>query len=76
MFKKWETIFFSTNSNEYYCAKGKLVNEGIKHKSKVDSGNNTWGRNISGRSFTQMATYEILVMEEDIEKANAIIRSK
>lgn len=76
MFKKWETVFFSTKSNEYYSAKSKLENAGIKNKSKVDSGSNTWGRNMSGRSFTQMATYEILVLEEDIGRANAVIRSK
>lgn len=76
MFKKWETVFFSTNANDYYVIKGKLLNAGIKHKSRV--GGNSRNRGHAGMDipFSQPMNHEILVAEKDIDRANAIINDR
>lgn len=70
MFKKWETVFFSTNADDYYCIKGKLINAGIKHKSKVENSSQ------NSMSCSQSINYEISVMGKDLDKANSIINCR
>ncbi len=76
LFKKWKTVFFSSNADDYYAVKGKLINSGIKHKSKVESCSSGGGHASISMPFAQSRTYEIFVMEQDMDAANAVINCR
>lgn len=72
----WETVYFTSNLQEYASVRGRLIEHGIKTKTKTD-GNSLNGRGHSGTSFGSNfgRNYEILVRKEDADKANEAIHS-
>lgn len=69
--RKWETIYFAQNLEEYARVKGKLADNNIVSKTKVT--NNSTGFSHTGRYGSVKDSYEILVKENEIYKANEII---
>lgn len=70
----WESIFITADLGKYSAIKGKLTNNGIKSKTKIDS-NSLRGRGHSGL-ISGHKNYEILVRKEDMHAANEIINNR
>ncbi len=68
---RWETIYFTQNLEEYARVKGKLADNNIMVKTKVT--NNSTGFSRADRYGSAKDSYEILVKENEIYKANEII---
>lgn len=78
MFFAWETIYMTNNLEEFASIRGRLLDNGIKTKTKIDG--NSLGDRGRGRGMPRMSTgsnmvnnYEILVKKEDVHKANQVI---
>ena len=76
MFFGWETIYMTSNLQEFSSIRGRLLDSGIKMKIKT-GGSVLMGRG-RGRSGIPIesyspTTYEILVRKEDVHKATEAI---
>ena len=68
--RRWKSVLVTFDDRVYFEAKGKLMNAGIEHKTKVVTPN-TGFKGMSGRLIR---TYEIKVMEEEVHKAYQVIQ--
>lgn len=71
----WKTILITNNMEEYAHVRGKLIDNGIKSKTKIN-GNRFKNRNIPAVAFSSVyrSSYEIFVKKEDEHKAYEVIR--
>ncbi|MCT4562794.1 MAG: hypothetical protein N4A68_00490 [Maledivibacter sp.] len=63
--EKWKSVYTTQDVEEYAKIKGKLMNENIKVKTRMNN------RYTSSRR--RQTTYNILVKSEEVYKANNII---
>ena len=74
MFFGWETIYMTSNLQEFATMRGRLLDNGIKTKTRTD--NNSFGGTGQSRiaiGSSIRTNYEILVKKEDVHKANHAI---
>ncbi|MTI82002.1 MAG: hypothetical protein FH758_14225 [Firmicutes bacterium] len=70
----WESVYTTQKVEDYARIKGKLNNNGIKTRTKMDTPGRAHNRGMHfGSSIT---TYDILVKKVDIHKANEAIHRK
>lgn len=80
IFFSWETIYITCNLQEFGTIRGRLLDSGIRTKTKT-GGSGAMGRGINHSGMPVQShsttTYEILVRKEDLHKASeAIHRSR
>lgn len=76
MFFGWETIYITRNLQKYATIRGRLLDNGIRTKTKTGgSGAEGRGRDHSGMPLQSHSstTYEILVRRKDLHKATELI---
>lgn len=73
----WETILITSDMEEYARVRGKLIDSGIRSKTKI-SGNSFTDRKHSAIAFSSVnrSSYEIFVKKEDVYKANQVINQR
>ncbi|MCG8484481.1 MAG: hypothetical protein MJA31_14315 [Clostridia bacterium] len=79
----WKTISITSNIEEYARVRGRLIDNGIKSKTKI-IGNGFKGRNPEGISMAaaigtrnhNRENYEISVKKEDVHRAYQAIQQK
>ena len=70
VFFGWETIYLTSNIDEYARIRGRLMDNGVKTKIKITN------NDFRGSSMMRISSnYEISVRKENVHKANQIIHS-
>jgi len=72
MFFGWETVYLTSNLDEYIRIRGNLMDNGVSTKTKTND--NTFRQSDMLMGSNTNNSYEILVRKEDVYKANEIIR--
>ena len=69
----WETVYLTNNLDKYAGIRGRLMDNGVKAKTKIT--NNSSG-GIGNSVMPNSTNYEIFVRKEDVHRANQIIHSQ
>ncbi|MDK2933940.1 MAG: hypothetical protein PWP27_1750 [Clostridiales bacterium] len=74
--EKWEAVYITQDVEQYARIRGKLMDNNITVRTKFFNHNAGYveARGYYGRT-QDMTTYEILVKEADINKANQIVHN-
>ncbi|EGW39458.1 hypothetical protein [Desulfosporosinus sp. OT] len=72
----WETVYLTSNIDEYARIRGRLIDNGVKTKIKItNNSSSSVGRSMMAISSNIGENYEIFVRKEDVHKATQIIYS-
>ncbi|BCB04462.1 hypothetical protein [Bacillus sp. KH172YL63] len=68
VFRKWDLVYSTQDVGEYATMKGRLMQNGVEHKTKtISSGGG------EGGGYGYASTYQLYVPKEDAHKANKAI---